>query len=112
MFARTVLRTLFSAAIAMSFFLTAPEGCTQDAAESARKTKSQVAPVYPDLAKKMNVHGKVRLEVAVGPDGKVKSVKAIGGHPLLATAAQSAVQQWKFEPGPKETVQIVECNFD
>jgi protein TonB len=92
--------------------LTQPAAFGQDAPEAGRKVKNQVTPSYPDLAKKLNVHGKVRMEVVIAPDGKVKSTRLIGGHPLLASAAQSALMQWKFEPGPKETTQIIEFNFD
>jgi len=84
----------------------------QDAADAKRKIKVQVTPNYPELARRMNVRGKVKLEVTVTPDGTVKSVHPLGGHPLLVGAAQDAVRQWKFEPGPKETVQLVEFNFD
>ncbi|HTQ87653.1 MAG TPA: energy transducer TonB [Candidatus Binatia bacterium] len=112
MFARSMLHSVFSATLVAAFLLAQPAVFGQEATEAARKVKTQVAPVYPELAKRMNVHGKVRLEVTVAQDGKVKNIRLLGGHPLLATAAQSAVQQWKFEPGPKETLQIVECNFD
>jgi len=84
----------------------------QEASEAKRKIKSQVTPVYPDLARRMNVHGKVKLEVTVAPDGSVKSIRALGGHPLLVSASQDAVRNWKFEPAPKETLQLVEVNFD
>ena len=76
----------------------------QDAGELKRRVKTQILPTYPELAKRMNVHGKVRLEVTVAADGSVKSVHGVGGHPLLVSAAQDAVRNWKFEPGPKETV--------
>jgi TonB family protein len=84
----------------------------QDASESKRAVKTRVTPAYPEVARRMNVHGKVKLEVTVAPDGTVKSVHAVGGHPLLVSAAQDAVRTWKFEPAPKETVQIIEFNFD
>ncbi len=84
----------------------------QDNGEVKRKVKTQVTPTYPELARRMNVHGKVRLQVTVAPDGTVKSVHALGGHPLLVGAAQDAVRQWKFEPGPKETTNLIEFNFD
>ncbi|HKO05010.1 MAG TPA: energy transducer TonB [Candidatus Acidoferrales bacterium] len=84
----------------------------QDAGDAKRKVRTQIAPAYPELAKRMNVHGKVRLEVTVAADGSVKSVHAVGGHPLLVSASQDAVRNWKFEPGPKETVQVIEVNFD
>jgi TonB family protein len=84
----------------------------QDASETKRKVKTQVTPSYPELARRMNVHGKVKLEVTVAADGTVKSVHAVGGHPLLVSASQDAVRNWKFETGPKETIQIIEVNFD
>ncbi len=84
----------------------------QEASETKRKVKTQVTPSYPELARRMNVHGKVRLEVTVAPDGTVKSIHAVGGHPLLVTASQDAVRGWKFEAAPKESIQIVEINFD
>ncbi|HKM90241.1 MAG TPA: energy transducer TonB [Candidatus Acidoferrales bacterium] len=84
----------------------------QGATETKRAVKTKVTPTYSELARRMNVHGKVRLEVTVAPDGTVKNVHAVGGHPLLVSASQDAVRNWKFEPAPKETIQIVEINFD
>ena len=76
----------------------------------SRKVKIKIAPAYPELAKKLNVSGSVKLEVLVGPNGSVKSVKALGGHPLLVDAAVEAVKQWKYEAGP-EDLQVVEVKF-
>ena len=67
--------------------------------EGKRKVKSRVAPAYPELAKRMSVTGKVKIEVIIAPDGHVKSTRAIGGHPLLVQACQDAVKEWKFLPG-------------
>ena len=79
--------------------------------ESKRKVKTKVAPSYPDLAKRMNVGGKVKIEVVVTPDGHVKSTRVVGGHPLLVQACQDAVKEWKFMPAPEETTQVVEFEF-
>ena len=79
--------------------------------ESKRKVKSKTAPVYPELAKRMNVGGKVKIEVVVTPDGHVKTTRVIGGHPLLVQACQDAVKEWKFVPAPEETTQVVEFEF-
>ena len=46
--------------------------------EGKRKVKTKVAPAYPELAKRMNVVGKVKIEVIITPDGRVKSTRA--GH--------------------------------
>jgi len=112
MSARAVMRSLISAVFCGCLLLVPQAALGQDAPDVARKVKIQVAPTYPDLAKKLNVHGRVKLEVVITPDGKVKSTRLLGGHPLLASAAQTAVQQWRFETGPKESTQIVEFNFD
>lgn len=109
---RALFRSFMSAVLLGVLLLAHSAAFGQEASETARKVKNQVAPAYPDLAKKLNVHGRVKMEVVIAPDGKVKSARSIGGHPLLASAAQNAVMQWKFEPGPKETTQIVEFNFD
>ena len=79
--------------------------------EGKRRVKTKVAPSYPELAKRMNVTGKVKIEVIIAPDGHVKSTKAIGGHPLLVQACQDAVKEWKFLPAPEESTQIVEFEF-
>ncbi len=80
--------------------------------ELSRKPKVKVAPIYPDLARRMNIRGTVRLAVVVAPNGSVKSSKAIGGHPLLVTAAVDAVKRWKFEPAAMESTGVVEVRFD
>lgn len=79
--------------------------------EGQRKVKTQVAPVYPELAKRMNVGGKVKLEVVIAQDGHVKSTKAVGGHPLLVNASEDAVKKWKFQPASEETTQVMEFEF-
>jgi protein TonB len=80
-------------------------------AQDARPIKTKVMPVYPELAKKLNVNGTVRVELVVAPNGQVKSAKAVGGHPLLIEAALSAARQLKFTPAAEETTEIVPFNF-
>lgn len=79
--------------------------------DSKRRVKTKVVPKYPDLAKRMSVTGKVKIEAIVGPDGRVKSARALGGHPLLVQACQDAVQEWKFVAAPEESKQVIECDF-
>ena len=108
---RRVLRFMLMAAFGCALALHPSPAKAQETHGGARKVKEKVTPQYPELARKLNIHGKVKLEAVVGPDGKVKSTKVIGGHPLLVTAAQDAMKQWKFEPGPAESTQIVEFDF-
>jgi TonB family protein len=79
--------------------------------ESKRKVKSKVAPAYPELAKRMSVAGKVKIEVEIAPDGRVRSTKVVGGHPLLVQACQDAVKEWKFVSANEDTTQVVEFDF-
>jgi TonB family protein len=80
--------------------------------EIDRKTKTKVAPVYPELARRMNITGVVKLQITVSANGSVKNAKLVGGHPVLACAALDAVKKWHFETGPQETTGIVEFRFD
>ena len=80
-------------------------------ATSSRKLKTRTTPEYPSLAKQFNVSGKVKLEVTIAPDGHVLSSKPVGGSPLLVGAAQESVKKWRYEPGPKETMEVVEFEF-
>ncbi|MGD0469106.1 MAG: energy transducer TonB [Terriglobales bacterium] len=80
--------------------------------EIDRKSKTKVAPVYPELAKRMNISGAVKVMITVAANGTIKDVKLIGGHPLLASAAMDAVKKWRFEAGPQESTGIVEFHFD
>jgi TonB family protein len=80
--------------------------------EITRKVKTKVAPVYPELARRMSISGVVKVQVVVAQNGTVKSTKVVGGHPLLVNAATDAVKKWKFEPAAEETTGIVEFRFD
>lgn len=79
--------------------------------ESRRKVRTKVAPAYPELARRMNIGGRVRLELLIGPDGRVRSSRVLGGHPLLVKAAQDAVKDWRFVAAPEESTQQVEFIF-
>jgi len=84
----------------------------QDSSEMTRKVTSRVVPAYPELARAMNVKGTVRLQVVVAPNGSAKSVKVIGGHPVLAQAAERAVQKWKWERVARDTSEPIELRFN
>ena len=80
--------------------------------EIIRRAKSKVQPEYPELARKMNITGTVRVQVVVSPNGTVKDAKVVGGHPVLAGAALEAVRKWRFEPAPGESTGVVDFKFE
>jgi TonB family protein len=84
----------------------------QQQEELTRKAKSKVQPMYPDLAKRMNITGTVKIQVVVAPNGTIKNTKVVGGHPVLATAAIDALKKWRFEPASDDTSGVVEFKFE
>ena len=58
----------------------------------------QVRPSYPPIARAGRIQGDVVLEAVLDANGRVRQLKVVDGHPLLAQSALRAVQQWVYEP--------------
>ena len=58
----------------------------------------RVEPVYPAEARKQRLEGTIALNIVVGRDGSVLSVRPLNGPDVLARAAMEALRWWKFEP--------------
>lgn len=80
--------------------------------EIARRAKTKVQPAYPELARKMNLVGTVKIEVVVAPNGSVKDARVVGGHPVLAGAALEAAKKWRFEPASAESSGVIDFKFE
>lgn len=80
--------------------------------EIVRRAKNKVEPQYPELARKMNISGTVKIQVTVAPNGSVKDAKIVGGHPLLAQAALDAAKKWRFEPAAADSTGIIDFKFE
>jgi periplasmic protein TonB len=61
------------------------------------RLRNRVEPVYPVLAKQARISGTVELTGIIGTDGRIRELRVLRGHPLLAKAALDAVQQWIYE---------------
>ena len=76
-----------------------------------------VKPIYPDAARNEGREGNVMLKAVIGVGGSIINVAVMPGADAdLATAAEQAVRQWRYEPTllngqPVETVTTVEVNF-
>jgi TonB family protein len=111
---KTVLRhSVALVAVALSVLVTAVSAnlVAQDHMEGSRKVSARSDPQYPSLARSMEIQGVVKVDVLVAPNGTVKSVEIKGGHPLFVQSVQDAVRHWKWEPGPRETHEIIELKF-
>jgi len=100
-----------TATVAVLLAGTSASSQTGSTDETRRKVKSRTTPSYPELARRMNVSGKVKIEVVIAPDGRVKTTRVVGGHPLLVQTCQDALKEWKFVAASEETTQIVEFEF-
>jgi TonB family protein len=80
--------------------------------EIVRRAKTKVQPEYPDLARRMNITGSVRIQIVVLPNGTVKDAKVVGGHPVLATSALEAAKKWRFEPAAEESSGVIDFKFE
>ena len=111
---RTLRRLVFAGGVALLSVATAVSPSpanAQQAGEITRKVKTRVSPAYPEIARRMNINGVVRLSVVVAPNGAVRNVKPLGGHPLLVNAAEDAVKKWKFESASEESSGVIELTF-
>ncbi|WP_420237384.1 energy transducer TonB [Telmatobacter bradus] len=104
---RYSVRMIQAAALALVVAMAIPARAADD-----RAVKSRVAPVYPEIAKRMKIGGEVKVEATVDATGKVTDVKAISGNHMLAVAAEDAVRKWKFESGAGDSKVDVAVNFN
>jgi TonB family protein len=107
--ATALLAVLTLAATAGPMYLKAQQAQSE---EIVRRAKSKVQPAYPELARKMNLAGTVKIEVVVSPNGTVKGARVVGGHPVLAGAALEAAKKWRFEPASAETSGVIDFKFE
>ena len=47
----------------------------------------------------------------VAPDGQIKDVKVLGGYPVLVSAVQDALKNWKYAAASGETTVSLEFSF-
>jgi len=93
-------RTLLLGLLCLTFNL---YGLAQDVLQVDEQTLgqhvvSQVAPIYPPIAKVARIGGNVIFDVQIGVTGKIESLKVVSGHPMLQQAAINCLKQWTFKP--------------
>jgi TonB family protein len=83
----------------------------QKASKSERKVLVSVKPDYSEILRRAQIGGLVRLRATVTAEGKVTNVEVVGGNPILAESAATAVRSWKYAPAPAQTVEDVAITF-
>ena len=99
------------AVLILVFAMARPIVAQEGPRNGVRRVTEKSAPVYPELARRLNLEGVVKLTVTVAPDGEVKHSQVLGGNPVLAKAAQDAVKKWRWAASAQESKEEVELNF-
>ena len=81
-------------------------------AQEGRKVIANPTPAYPETARKFRVTGVVKVEIVIALDGHIKATKIIGGHPLLVSAVEDTLKNWKYAPAATETTSLLEFRFN
>lgn len=93
-------------------FLASRTAHSQSSSPETRRVVRKSLPQYPEIAKRMNLVGTVKVLATVSADGTVKSVQPMGGSPVLLQSASDAVFKWKFAPAGAESKELIELHFD
>jgi len=59
-------------------------GTGTGARKITRKLKNKVSPIYPELARRMNIVGVVKVQITVEKNGAIKNNQTGLWHPILA----------------------------
>lgn len=100
-------RMVGGALLAMALSL----GTSNLQAQESRKVLSNPVPAYPEVARRMHLTGTVKVQVVIGADGRIKEKNFIGGHPVLVSAVDDTLKNWKYAPASGETSTQLEFNF-
>jgi len=60
--------------------------------------EKMVTPVYPQMALRAGIIGKVRVDITIDENGDVILAKAVEGHSFLKGSAEEAARRTKFKP--------------
>ncbi len=79
---------------------------------AGRKLISFVDPEYPETLKNLRIGGLVRLRVTVSASGRVENVQLLGGNPILAESAITAVKSWVYAAARSPSTTEVSVPFN
>lgn len=102
--------SLLTAVLLGLFFAQSAVGA-DDLTVGSRHIRRYARPNLPEIARRMELKGIVKLEIEIAANGKVTSVKPLGGHPVLVDCAGTAVKNWQFEPANQSTTGPVTIDF-
>lgn len=95
----------------LAFSFTTPSLAQQES-KTDRKLITRVEPDYPPVLRMRQIGGTVKLEITITSKGNVDGAKVLGGNPILAESAVTAVKKWKYAPADSSTTTTVLLDFN
>lgn len=100
-------RARVSAVVLLLLLALTPRTLAEDTLHPSRRAVvHRVQPVYPEIARRLNLDGLVIVEAEVAANGHVKSVTVVSGNAILAQAVIGAIREWVFAPGEEESIPV------
>jgi TonB family protein len=76
-----------------------------------RSLITRVEPEYPEVLRRLQIGGTVRLALTISAKGSVEEVRLLGGNPILGERAIAAVKQWVYAPSHSRTITEISIPF-
>lgn len=96
----------------LTIFATCPLSSRAQNSDTDRKLVTRVEPDYPPILRMRQIGGTVKLQITIAANGAVESAKVLGGNPILAESAVTAVKKWKYAAIGATTTATVSLEFN
>lgn len=109
---RVKARVLWVLFLLLATLATCPRSSRAQNSDTDRKLLTRVEPDYPPILRMRQIGGTVKLEITIAASGAVESAKVLGGNPILADSAVTAVKKWKYAAIGATTTATVSLEFN
>ena len=105
-------RVLWLLLLFLMIFAICPLSSRAQNSDAERKLITRVEPDYPPVLRMRQIGGTVKLELTIAASGAVEGAKVLGGNPILAESAVTAVKKWKYAAVGATTTTTVSLEFN
>jgi TonB family protein len=109
---RMKARVLWVVTLFLPILALGPVSSRAQTSDTDRKLVTRVEPDYPPVLRMRQIGGTVKLQITIVASGAVESAKVLGGNPILAESAVTAVKKWKYAATGATTTATVSLDFN
>src|SRR5207302_7267352 len=95
---RNLLNCILAGGALILLFGTSDRVKTQESSLEQPQVLRAVAAIYPHIAAVAGASGTTTIDVEIGSNGTVKSVRVVTGARILGKVAERSARQWVFAP--------------